>query len=161
MKTESSRGLVSPDRVVPQTYFDVILRHDGIVWLRRSEVVYPSVRDVHRAYDDFLAVADDWLLERRIKSGELGTKTKTAMSWLYDVRSAPTRRADPEFEEVVQARRADLLDRSAALAVLVRTAAGRMQVTRLARTANAAVVVFDDFDEAIRWLGERMKPAPK
>jgi len=157
MSKAGSEELASPDQVVLQKYFDVIMRADGIVWLRRTAEIYPSIQDVHRAYGEFLKVVDDWLLDRRIKSGGLGTKAKTPMAWLYDVRSAPERRNDPEFEQVVQERRADLLKRSPVLSVLVKTASGKMQVTRLARTGNAALMIFDDFDEAVASLLESMK----
>jgi hypothetical protein len=79
------------------------------------------------------------------------------MAWLYDVRGAPARRNDPEFEAVVQERRAQLLQRSPLLAVLVQTASGRMQVTRLARTGKANLTVFESFEEAVASLLERMK----
>jgi len=150
---------VASDKVVSQQYFEVMLRADGIVWLRRTDVVYPTVVSVHAAYDAFLRVVDDWLFDRRIKSGNIGTKAKTPMAWLYDVRSAPARRNDPEFEQVVQERRTDLLKRSPALAVLVQTASGKMQVTRMARTGNASLMVFDDFDDAVASLLDRISKA--
>jgi hypothetical protein len=149
--------VASSDQVVLQRYFDVVLRTDGVVWLRRTAEVYPSIDAVHQAYGEFLRIVDDWLLDRRIKSGGLGTKAKTPMAWLYDVRSAPARRNDPEFEQAVQDRRADLLKRSPLLAVLVQTASGKMQVTRMARAGNANLLVFDDFAEAASSLLERMK----
>jgi hypothetical protein len=145
------------DKVVLQEYFEIVLREDGIAWLRRSDIVYPSVAAVHGAYDAFLRVVDDWSFDRRIKSGRLGTKVKTPFSWLFDLRGAPERRNDPAFEQVVQQRRADLLKRSPVLAILVKTASGRMQVTRMARTGNASMLVFDDFDEAVAALREGMK----
>jgi hypothetical protein len=147
----------SPDRVVHQDHFDVVLRDDGIVWLRRNDELYPSVAAINGAYDAFLRVVDDWLLDRRIKSGKIGTKGKTPMAWLYDVRGAPTRRNDPEFEQVVQDRRADLFKRSPLLSVLVTSASGKMQVTRMARTGNANLMIFDDFDDAVASLLERMQ----
>ena len=157
MSTVGVPELASTDQVVPQEFFDVILRDDGIVWLRRTSQIYPSIVSVHRAYAEFLKVVDDWLLDRRIKSGGLGTTAKTPMAWLYDVRTAPTVRNDPEFEEAVQQRRADLLQRSPVLSVLVRTASGKMQVTRMARTGKASLLIFDDFIEAVASLRERMK----
>ena len=84
---KSSPELASTDQVISQEYFDVILRADGIVWLRRTDVIYPTIDAVHRAYGAFLKVVDDWLLDRRIKSGGLGTKAKTPSAWLYDLRS--------------------------------------------------------------------------
>jgi hypothetical protein len=152
----SPRG-ASPERIVHQDYFDVVLRDDGIVWLRRNDELYPRVGAIHGAYDAFLRVVDDWLLDRRIKSGKIGTKGKTPMAWLCDVRGAPTRRNDPEFEQVVQDRRADLLARSPFLSVLVTSATGKMQVTRMARTGSANLMIFDDFDHAVASLLERMQ----
>jgi hypothetical protein len=157
MSEAGNPEIASSDQVVLQRYFDIVLRADGVVWLRRTTEVYPSIETVHRAYGEFLRVVDDWLLDRRIKSGGLGTKAKTPMAWLYDVRSAPSRRNDPEFEKVVQDRRADLLKRSPILSVLVQTASGKMQVTRMARTGNANLMIFDDFAEAVSSLVERMK----
>jgi hypothetical protein len=151
--------LSSTDQVALQKYFDVILRSDGIVWLRRTAEIYPGIDAVHQAYGEFLRVVDDWLLDRRIKSGGLGTKAKTPIAWLYDVRSAPSRRNDPEFEQAVQDRRADLLKRSPVLSVLVQTASGKMQVTRMARTGNANLMIFDDFEEAVESLLARMREA--
>ena len=159
MPKAGSTELASTDIVVPQRYYDVILRADGIVWLKRSAEVFPSIAELHRAYGEYLKVVDDWLLDRRIKSGSLGTKAKTPMAWLTDVRSAPARRNDPEFEQAVQERRADLLKRSPLIALLVESASGKMQITRMARTGKASIMIFDDFNEAVASLLERMKEA--
>jgi hypothetical protein len=157
MPSSGTPEVAANDHVVLQKYFDVALRQDGIVWLRRTAEVYPSIAAVHQAYGEFLKVVDDWVFDRRIKSGGLGTTGKTPMAWLYDVRSAPSRRNDPEFEKVVQDRRADLLKRSPILAVLVQTASGKMQVTRLARTGNASLLILDDFEDAVRACLARMQ----
>ena len=79
--SKASIELAPTDIAVPQTYYDVILREDGIVWLRRTSEVFPSIAELHRAYGEYLKVVDDWLLDRRIKSGNLGTKSKTPMAW--------------------------------------------------------------------------------
>lgn len=154
---------MSADRgtIVEQTYFDVELRSDGIVWLRRKDQPYPNLNAVGRAYDEFLKVVDDWLLDRRIKSGALGTKARTPMSWLYDVRNAPQRRHDPAFEAVVQQRRSDLLTRSPLLCVLVRTAAGRMQLNRMTGHDRDLLRTLDDPDTAMDWLREEMNKLPR
>jgi len=152
MPKPSAEGAPSSDVVVVQTYFDVTLRADGIVWLERTAAVYPSVQGVHQAYDEFLRQVDDWALGRRIKSGNLGTKTRSPLAWLFDVRAAPARRNDPEFERVVEDRRKELLQRSPLLAILVRTASGKMQVTRMARSGGANLMVFDDSSAAVAAL---------
>jgi hypothetical protein len=149
--------IASADQVVLQKYYDVILRADGIVWLRRTAEIFPSIAELHRAYGEYLKVVDDWLLDRRIKSGSLGTKAKTPMAWLTDVRAAPARRNDPEFEQAIQERRADLVKRSSLIALLVQSASGKMQITRMARTGNTSLMIFDDFDDAVATLLEKMK----
>jgi hypothetical protein len=155
--SKASIELAPTDIAVPQKYYDVILRTDGIVWLRRTSEVFPSIAELHRAYGEYLKVVDDWLIDRRIKSGILGTTAKTPMAWLTDVRAAPARRNDPEFERAIQERRADLLKRSSIIAVLVQSASGKMQLTRMARSGNAPLMIFDDFDDAVAALLEKMK----
>jgi hypothetical protein len=155
----STKNQPAPARQVSQTFFDIELRPDGIVWLRRTPTPYGSIADVERAYDEFLKSVDDWMLERRITSGQLGTRHKTPIAWLYDLRSAPGQRNDPEFEAVIQRRRADLLKRSQFLVVLVKTAAGRMQLNRIARDEKSKVRISDDFNESVKWLKDQVMTA--
>jgi hypothetical protein len=147
------------DRTVVQRFFEMDLRSDGIVWLRRRGVPYDSILDLHHAYDEFLATVDDWLLERRIKAGLLGTRKRTPMAWLYDLRGGPPQRNDPVLEEAIRARRADLLARSPLLAILVKTMAGRMQLSRMARETRTDLFISDDFDDTVSWLLEQMPSA--
>jgi len=144
------------EKAVVQTYWNLKLRSDGIVWLARRHVAYPSIQAVHTSYDEFLAVVDDWLLERRIKAGKIGTRARVPMAWLTDMRDAPDMRNDPAFESVVKERRPQLLERSAALAVLVNTSAGQMQLNRITTTKDAVVGVFSEPDEIVPWLLARM-----
>src|SRR5690242_10921899 len=102
--TPTRKNPAASVRQVAQTFFSIELRPDGIVWLKRTPVPYGSIADVERAYDEFLKAVDDWMLERRIASGELGTRTRSPIAWLYDLRSAPGQRNDPEFEAVIQRR---------------------------------------------------------
>ncbi|HLK37346.1 MAG TPA: hypothetical protein VKU41_11380 [Polyangiaceae bacterium] len=143
-------------RVVSHKFFEIELRPDGIVWLKRSDTPYETIADVHTAYNQFLVLVDNWLLERRILSGELGTRRRTNVAWLYDVRFAPSHRNDPEFEKAIQTRRVDLLERSPLLVVLVKTAAGVMQLRRLGVSGKGQVRTSNDFDEAIHWLLEQL-----
>jgi hypothetical protein len=151
-----SKGTPNSVGMVSLEFFDVELRPDGIVWLKRNSASYGEIVDVHRAYDQFLAVVDNWKLERRIASGHLGTRAQTPMAWLYDVRFAPTQRNDPKFEAVIVARRPDLLKRSPFLVILVKTAAGRMQLTRMAGSDKERVRISDDFSGSIEWLHEQL-----
>jgi hypothetical protein len=52
----------------------------------------------------------------------------------------------------VEDRRKELLQRSPLLAILVRTASGKMQVTRMARSGGANLMVFDDSSAAVAAL---------
>jgi hypothetical protein len=150
--TESARRLA-------QTFFELELRPDGIVWLKRIPVPYGAITHVERAYDDFLQAVDDWMLNRRITSGQLGTRVRSPIGWLYDIRSAPGQRNDPEFEAVIQRRRADLLKRSPFLVVLVKTAAGKMQLNRISRDDKSKFKISDDFDDSVAWLLEQIAAA--
>jgi hypothetical protein len=157
MTSAGTRDVPVSDIVVEQEYFSVVLRADGIVWLRRTTAIYSTVADIHRAYDEFLRVVDDWLLSRRIKSGRLGTKTRTPMAWLIDLRGAPVRRNDPEFESAVQQRRPHLLERAPLIGLLARTASGRMQLKRMASVDRSELMTFEDLSEAVSTLLARMK----
>jgi hypothetical protein len=147
-------------RLVSLEFFEVELRVDGIVWLKRNWVAYETTADIHRAYDEFLHTVDDWKLERRIALGQLGTRTRTNIAWLYDLRHAPTQRNDPEFEAAILARRPHLLARSPFLVVLVKTAAGRMQLNRLFSPDRAQMRVSDDFSASIEWLKKQLAAVP-
>jgi hypothetical protein len=155
----TSKSRFSQTRQISQRFFDIELRPDGIVWLRRTATAYGSIADVERAYDDFLKTVDDWMLERRITSGQLGTRQRTPIAWLYDLRSAPGQRNDPEFEAVIQRRRPDLVTRSPFLVVLVKTAAGRMQLHRIAKDDKSKIRISDDFNESIKWLKDQIATA--
>ena len=145
------------EKTVVQDYWEVLLRKDGIVWLVRRQVPFPSIPELHRSYDDFLAIVDDWLLDHRIKSGLLGTKARSPLAWLFDVRGAPDLRNDAEFEEAIQERRRELLKRSPALAILVKSSAGHMQLKRITREEHVQLGVFSEPDEAVMWLRERIR----
>lgn len=158
MMNMAAQGQALPDTVVRQEFFELRFRRDGIVWLTRGTKPYQGVADLHRAYDGFLAAVDDWMLERRIASGRLGTRKRTPMAWLFDVRFVASSRNDPAFEKAVQQRQVDLVKRSPLIAVLVKTASGRMQMNRLRQGENQGdPEVFDDPDGAIRWLLRRLQ----
>ena len=154
-----TKNQVAQPRQVSQRFFDIELRPDGIVWLKRSLVPFASAADVDHAYDEYLKVVDDWTLERRITSGQLGTRQRSPIGWLCDLRSAPAQRNDPEFESVIVRRRADLFKRSPFLVILVKTAAGRMQLNRITKDDKAKLRVSDDFNWSIDWLREQITAA--
>lgn len=142
---------------VEQTYWDVDLRSDGIAWLNRRREPFPSLEALHQSYDDFLSVVDDWLFERRIKAGQLGTRLRSPIAWLWDLRNAPDLRNDEAFEAAIKKRRPELLERSPIIAVLVKSSAGQMQLNRITRDMRSGLNVIDDPEEAVRWLRERIR----
>jgi hypothetical protein len=145
------------DRSVEQTYWDVGLRSDGIVWLSRRSESFPSLDALHQSYDEFLSTVDDWVFERRIKAGQLGTRVRSPIAWLCDLRDAPDLRNDEDFEAAIKKRRPELLERSPVMAVLVKSNAGQMQLRRITRDEHSAMGVFDDADAALLWLAERIR----
>jgi antitoxin (DNA-binding transcriptional repressor) of toxin-antitoxin stability system len=85
---------------------------------------------------------------------ELGRalEDSTARVALMDLRNGPPGRNDPEFEQASTPWRRLLGSRFGKVAVLVRTQAGRLQVTRLARQDHRDPHVFLDEQEALDYL---------
>jgi hypothetical protein len=77
--------------------------------------------------------------------------SKRAWPLLVDLRDAPPRN-DPEFEAIVERYRRAIFEGFTRSAVLVRTAAGVMQLTRHLRQDRIAAPVFDDEDAALGYL---------
>ncbi len=74
------------------------------------------------------------------------------MGLLIDAREAPARN-DKEFEEQFTRARRPILARFARVAVLVRSAVGKLQVNRYAREDGvAAQLTFDDEAQALEFL---------
>jgi hypothetical protein len=77
----------------------------------------------------------------------------TGLKLLVDVREAPPRN-DEAFEAAVTALLATFMKRFSAHAFLVKSAVGRLQTQRLARTRGEAhPLIFDDEKDALRHLG--------
>lgn len=73
-------------------------------------------------------------------------------SWgvLVDVRNAPGR-SDESFERSVEALRAQLSSRVARVVLLVSSAVGKLQASRVARESGRAPAVTQNEAEAMRW----------
>jgi hypothetical protein len=74
---------------------------------------------------------------------------------LFDLRGGPPGRNDPEFERVGVETRHGMAKLFSRVAILVKTAAGRLQVNRLTRDAHLAPGIFLDEREALTWLKEK------
>lgn len=73
---------------------------------------------------------------------------------LIDLRAAPGRN-DPAFENAMAKHRTALMRSFSAVAVLVRTATGQLQVARIGREDGLDVTVFTDEGKAVDWLEAR------
>lgn len=82
---------------------------------------------------------------------KLGMLSRRSFRLLVDLRSAPLR-SDPEFESAIAAQRKQMLTGFARVAVIVRTAAGRMQVTRHIRDDISDAHVYLEEAEAMAFL---------
>lgn len=120
--------------------------------------------------NSFLAVSIDLVrqvvrLTRSSERGSIGEVTRAfadaavaldrierpSFRLLVDFRAAPGRN-DPEFENAMARHRKELMRDFRAVAVLVRTAAGQLQVARIGRQDGANVAVFTEETEALAWL---------
>jgi hypothetical protein len=108
-----------------------------LVVVRRTERAFETLDDATRAHE---AVVE-----------KLSMLSRRAFCLLVDLRSAPLR-SDPEFEEAIAPVRKRLFSGFARTAVIVRTAAGRMQVSRHLRSDGVDPNVYVEENEAIAFL---------
>jgi hypothetical protein len=87
--------------------------------------------------------------------GELGDKLRAAgvRRLLLDLRGGPPGRNDPEFERAGESWRRQLATDFDRIAILVRTAVGKLHVQRLGREVGRAPAVFMSEAEALAFLG--------
>jgi hypothetical protein len=129
---------------VPEVLFDDPLlrltldRDAGIARYERTARAYPSIDDVGRVHDALVAVV-------------LG-QPRGAYTILVDLRLAPPRN-DEAYEATIEGYMDLLIGHFRAYAILVKTAAGRLQVLRLEKRASRPThAVFHDEAEALAYL---------
>jgi hypothetical protein len=108
-----------------------------ILWRARTAAPFESIEEVHAAY----AV----LLEA------LRPLHRPLYGQLVDARDAPPRN-DPAFESVVTSHHKELYASFRASSVLVKTAAGRLQVRRMLDASKIGAPVFLDETAALAYL---------
>jgi hypothetical protein len=115
-------------------------------------VVVPAHEFVHakRLAQTFATVAECESAHELV-ARKLDTLNRRRTRMLFDLRAAPGRN-DPEFEEAIAVHRKRIFERFLAAAIIVRTASGKMQVTRHMRDDGNAVEVFLDVPEAYRYI---------
>lgn len=139
------------------SYYDVEFHPQGLVWIHRNQVPYPDLEAVADGYRELFAAVDAW---RHLEPSGDAERTSVAgprkMAWIYDVRLAPKARNDEAFEAVHNRFRPELLRRSPVLIVLVATASGMMQMSRLGREDGTRFEATTDPDLARREALERL-----
>jgi hypothetical protein len=106
---------------------------DGFVRITRSSTPPPEPAEMAALYADLAAAMR-----------KAGVKRL-----LLDLRAGPPGRNDPEFERASEKWRETLARDLERVAILVRTAAGRLHVQRLGREVGSAPAVFMDEAEAL------------
>jgi hypothetical protein len=106
---------------------------------------------LYRTNVPFNAVSDLDVAFAGLERGLAGV-TKSAFGLLVDTRDGPVRN-DPVFEVAFERHRRKLFAHFAKRAVLVRTAAGKLQVQRHAISDKLDVLVTDQEDQALAYLG--------
>jgi hypothetical protein len=109
--------------------------HAGLVRYVRSRERFPSMDAIRRVHEQIVSA---------IPSG-----SQQRLKLLVDVRDAPPRN-DEAFEAAISQAFADFLPRFAVHAVLIKSAAGRLQVQRL---RGGPTGVFEAETDALRYLG--------
>lgn len=87
-------------------------------------------------------------------SRALDTFHRAGARLLIDLREAPGRN-DPEFERAMATRRSELMRGFVAVAILVLTPVGELQISRIAREDGSSAKVFTDEEKALAWLTAR------
>ena len=108
-----------------------------LVRVKRTSNGFATTDECDRAHREAIRVLD--MLSRR------------TLHVLVDLRDAVGRN-DPAFEEMMKKHRKELFVRFARAAALVRTASGKMQVSRHMREDGLVVGVFLDEDAALAYL---------
>lgn len=116
------------------------VRPQLILIVRRTGEPYESVEEVHDSFAELEAALAEY--------------NRKHFSLLVDLRSAPQRN-DPEYEKAASGEPAALARDFLRVAVLVRTAAGKLQVGRHIRNSGAKMMPFNDETEALDYLQSR------
>ena len=109
---------------------------DGIARVTRSAAPPPPPSEMAASYETLLAALR--------RSG--------ARRLLLDLRGGPPGRNDPEFERASEEFRKSLVDSFERVAILVRTAVGKLHIQRLGREVGRAPAIFMDEAEAVSFL---------
>lgn len=114
----------------------------GVARVTRSAERAPSVDVIVGAFDQAILA--------------LQGLDRARFGLLIDLRDAPGRN-DAEFERTMASRRSELMRAFRAVAILVKTAVGELQVARIAREDASDAKVFSDDAKALDWLAAQKR----
>jgi hypothetical protein len=109
----------------------------GILRRARTGEAFASIRELEDVYAELLAV--------------LAPLDRSKLGQLIDARQAPPRN-DPEFEAAVTRHHAELYRDFRATAVVVRMAAGKLQVKRMLEASGIVALVCVNEADAVAYL---------
>jgi hypothetical protein len=118
--------------------------HQRLVAIKRLALPYPDLDELERSF-------------RRMEFA-ISSVPRRRSRLFVDARDSPARN-DPAFEVIFARLQAQIVDGFSRTAVLVKSAAGVLQVGRVARGADLPLRVFNDVDEATRFLGVTLELA--
>jgi hypothetical protein len=115
-----------------------LVADDGFVRVTRSNAPPPTPAQMAALYAELSAAM------RRTGARRI----------LLDLRGGPPGRNDPEFERASEKWRATLASDFERIAILVRTAVGKLHIQRLGREVGRAPAIFMDEAEAVAFVRE-------
>lgn len=128
-------------RLFASRYFEVTVDAPRrLAVFRRSDVPFDTLEAMDAAFDELNAA--------------LGALDRATLALLVDSRDAPARN-DPEYERAFEPHRRRMLRGFARIAILVKTASGRLQSQRLTSGDGVDAQTFTDEAAAMGFLGVR------
>jgi len=125
-------------QLVANAFVSVSVDHlRRVARVTRSSQRSGSVEEIVGAFDQAIVALD--------------TLDRPRFKLLIDLRAAPGRN-DAEFERTMATRRSQLIHAFAAVAILVETPVGELQVGRITREDGANAKIFNDEAKALVWL---------
>ena len=137
-RLRASFGVILVEHLASNGFVSVSIdRLRGVAWVTRSAQRPTSIEEIAGAFDEAIAA--------------LNRLDRKRLRLLVDLRAAPGRN-DSDFERTMATRRTELMREFAAVAILVQTAVGELQVARITREDGADAKVFSDEAKALQWL---------
>lgn len=123
----------------------------------RLDRLPPGIIRCTRIARQYVSVAEAEVILAALNAA-LPVENRNRYSILLDARATPAPATDPGIDAIIVRYRKLLFERFAAAAILVKTAAGTMQVWRQAKQDGVTYRVFNREDAALDYLTEALQP---